>query len=311
MQVLPEYSAPRKVPLSTTGPNNPLKGIVLLLVAMTILPGMEGIAKLLLPRYPVVEVVWGRYFFHFLVLLPVVLIRYGAPALRPRQLGVQVVRGGFLMLATLFFISAINVMPMADALALSFISPLVVVALSPLLLGERVGLRRWSAVAVGFCGVLVIVRPGLIELNTGALFAIASGLVYGLFTLATRRVAGTSEPLVTLVFTALVGAVALSCVMPFVWVPPTFTDVLLMAAQGMVAASGHFLIIRAYEQAPASLLAPFTYSRIISISVLAYIAFGEIPDRWTWAGVAILAASGIYISIRERQRGAPLSAESR
>ena len=311
MQVLPELPAPHKAPLSTTRPSNPLKGIILLLVAMTILPGMEGIAKLLLPRYPVVEVVWGRYFFHFLVLLVVVLIRYGASALRPRQMGVQVIRGGFLMLATLFFISAINVMPMADALALSFISPLVVVALSPLLLGERVGVRRWSAVAVGFSGVLVIIRPGMIELNTGALFAIASGLVYGLFTLATRRVAGSSEPLVTLVFTALVGAVALSCVMPFVWVPPTFTDVLLMAAQGMIAATGHFLIICAYEQAPASLLAPFTYSRIISISVLAYIAFGEIPDSWTWAGVAILAASGIYISIRERQRGAPPSAESR
>jgi drug/metabolite transporter (DMT)-like permease len=281
----------------------PIIGVALMLAAMMVVPLMDGIAKHLSATFSVAQVTWARYFFHLVILLPVVLWRHGAAALLLRRPVLQIARGGFLLGSTLLFFGAIAVMPIADAIALVFVAPLIVTALSPLVLGERVGIRRWLAVIVGFLGVLVIVRPGMSAFHWSMLLALGAGSIYAFYSLATRRLSGSAPPLVTLTYTALLGAVVMSAVVPFFWKTPTTTEFAWMALMGAVAAAGHFLIIKSFEYAEASLLAPLGYSEIISAAAVGYLAFGDFPDEWTWAGVAVIIASGIYVSLRERKAG--------
>ncbi|MEX0921152.1 MAG: DMT family transporter [Rhodovibrionaceae bacterium] len=280
----------------------PLTGILLVCGAMTVVPVMDGIAKYLSSDFPVLQIVWARYFFHFLILLPVLLWRYGPTAFQVPRPGVQILRGGLLLASTLLFFLAISTMPLADALALVFVSPLVVTALSPLILKEPVGIRRWSAVVVGFLGALIIIRPGFEVFSGGALLALAAGCVYGSYLLATRKLSRQAPPLVTLGYTALLGAVVMTAVLPFVWVTPAWDQLALMLAMGLIAACGHFMLIKGFEHAEAAVLAPCTYFEIIMMTLVGYVAFGDFPDSWTWVGIAVIVASGLYTSWRERVR---------
>ena len=283
-----------------------LTGIVLLVVGCQIVPVMDAFAKLLADGYPVLQVVWARFFFHFLFIMPVVLWRYGLAMLRQPRLWLQLLRGGFLVGATFCFFTALKYLPLADTLAISFVSPMLVTLLSPFVLGERVGWRRIAAVLVGFAGALVIVRPGFAEVGIGALGALGSAACYACYVLATRKLAGTAPPLVTLAYTSVVGCAVLSAIMltggSTVWHGPDAEGLLLMAGVGLVAVVGHFLVIRAYDLAEASLLAPFNYSEMVSAAALGLLIFNEFPDAWTWLGIAIIVASGVYIALRERAR---------
>ncbi len=274
-------------------------GILLVVGAMTLVPVMDGIAKHLSADFHVFQVVWARYFFHLIILLPIILWRYGAAGFLPERPMAQVLRGGLLLGSTVFFFAAIAVMPLTDALALVFVSPLIVTALSPWLLAERVGIRRWSAVLVGFVGVLIIIRPGAGVFQVGSFLALAAGCVFACYLIATRKLAGSAPPLVTLAYTALIGALVMSIVMIWYWQPPALADWLAMIVMGAVAATGHFLLIKAFELAPASTLAPFTYWEIVSMTAIGYFWFGDFPHSLTWLGIAIVIASGIYISYRE------------
>mgnify|MGYP002632171635 CR=1 FL=1 len=279
-----------------------ITGIVLIILSMILVPFMDVIAKLLSARYPIFEIVWARYFFHLLIILPVLLWRHKIAGLWPSRPGLQIIRGGLLLVSTFLFFAAIAKMPIADALALVFISPLLVTALSPVLLGETVGIRRWTAVFFGFIGALIIVRPGFTVIGTGALLALGAGVVYALYVVATRKLAGSAPPLVTLAYTALLGAIIMTVVvLMFQWVPPSPADWLLMGAMGAVAAAGHYLLIKAFEHAPASVLAPFGYTEIIMATFAGYAFFGDFPDHWTWLGVMVIIISGVYISLRERR----------
>ncbi len=287
--------------MATRPPTRLAYGTVLMLAAMVLLPIMDGVAKWLTLRYPVAQVVWARYLFHLVAMLPVLLVRLGPRALVPRRLGTQVVRGTLLLAATVLFFFALARMPQATALALFFVSPLVVTLLAPALLGERVGVWRGVAVAVGFAGVLLILRPGTDVFAWGALLAVAAGTVHGLYMLFTRRLAGTSHPLVTLAYTAVVGAVAMSLVMPFVWVAPTPLDLAAMVLLGVLAASGHYLLIKAFDHAPATWLAPLGYTEMVTAAVVGYLQFGDLPDALGWVGIAIIVAAGVTISLREQR----------
>jgi drug/metabolite transporter (DMT)-like permease len=289
----------------TEQPHRPLAGILLILLSVSIQPFMDAASKLLTAGYPTLEIVWGRYFFHVLLMLPVVLLRYGPSALRPPHLGVQLMRSTLLLGASITFVLALRTTPMADALALAFGHPIVTVIAAALLLKEAVGPRRWSAVGVGLIGVLMIVRPGGEELSWGAIAAFGSGIFYGLYSASTRHLASSSPPLVTLVFSGLVGAVAMTIALPFFWVTPTAADWGLMVATGALAALGHFLSIVAYQYAPASVLAPFGYAKIVNMTIVGYLVFGDLPDAWSWAGIAVLIGSGVYITLRERRVGVP------
>ncbi len=196
------------------GPEHPLRGIAFVVLAMCLVPFMDGIAKHLSASYAVGQIVWARYFFHLVLLLPFVRWRYGGRALNPPRPRLQILRGGLMLGATILFFAAIARIPLADATALVFISPLVVTALSPWLLGERVGARRWSAVTVGFLGACIVIRPGAGLLDWGGLLAVAAGVVYACFLILTRKLAGSAPATVTLAHTALVGALVMSLALP-------------------------------------------------------------------------------------------------
>ena len=273
-----------------------------MLGAMLLMPVYDGIAKYLTVSYPVPQVVWGRYVVHLAALLPVALWLYGPRALWPREPGLQVLRGGLLLGDTVLFYFALSLLPMADTLALFFIFPLVVTVCAPFLLAERVGLRRWLAVVVGAVGALIVIRPGAGIFGWGAIFALGSGVLYALYLIATRRLAGNAPPMVTLTYTALVGVIVTALVQPFVWLSLTPDALLLMLAMGLIAATSHFLLIRSFDHALASQLAPFGYSQIVIAAIFGYVVFGDFPDAWSWLGIAVIVASGVFISLRERAR---------
>ena len=185
-------------------------------------------------------------------------------------------------------------------MAIFFVQPLVVTALSPLVLGEHVGPRRWAAVFVGFIGTLIIIRPGFGTMNPGSLLALGAGTSLALYFLMTRRISGVNKAIVTTFHTNLLGAVITCALVPMVWVMPTATDWLLFVALAGIANLGHYAIVRAYDHAEASLLAPLAYTEMITATILGFLFFGDFPDMWTFVGVGILIACAIYISMRER-----------
>lgn len=295
-------------PLPTAAPpaavSDPLKGIGLMVLAMLIIPIQDGIAKALTAHYPVAEIVWGRYTFHLLLLLPLIVTRHGVASLKPRQGLLHLLRGFFTVSCTFFFFWGLSYLPMANTLALIFSYPLIVTALSPLLLGERVGVRRWTAVVAGMIGTAIIVRPGTDVFQWASLLGIAAALMNALYWVVTRRVSGSAPPLVAAAYSALFGVVALPLVLPEGWLVPSAADVALFAAMGAIAAGYHLLVVRALDFAPASVLAPFGYTEMIMATGIGYAVFGDFPDAWTWLGIAVVIAAGVYISWRERQRKA-------
>lgn len=295
MSVAEPFQPPAELP-------NPLFGMTLMMAAMFIVPFIDGIAKYLSASYPLIQLVWARYFFHLLLMLPLTLYYHGARSLRPAATPLQLLRGGFLLGSTGFFFAALAYMPIADALALIFISPFVVTLLSALVLGEHVGPRRWTAVVIGFMGALIIIRPGLGVFNAASVLALSAGVCYALYIVTTRQLANAGiPPLISLSATGVIGVIVMSCLLPFGWRTPTGADLIWMAAMGMVAASGHFLITKSLQHAPASQLAPLSYSEIVMATLIGYIVFGDFPDGWTWLGMAVIISSGVYISWRERQ----------
>jgi drug/metabolite transporter (DMT)-like permease len=274
-----------------------LNGALLMLGAMALLSAADGIAKELSQRYPLLEVVWARYAFNLLAVAPVLLRRHPPRELWSARPGLQAVRGAFLLGSTALYFAALALMPLADALTLTFVAPLIVAALSPWLLGERVGPRAYAAVAVGFAGTLLVARPGPGMLEAGAPLALAAGVGYAFFLITTRKLAGSAPPLVTLGWTAAVGTVATSVLLPFAWRTPGAADLLLMAGLGAGTALAHLLMIRAFAAVPAALLAPLTYLEIVGAVAVGYLAFGDFPDALTWIGAAVIVASGLFVSL--------------
>ena len=298
----PHRAAPGPAAPTSPPPDRPLLGIGLMLASVALLPVMDGFAKSMTEVFAAAQLVWARFLFQSMLIVPLALATSPRAMLRPSRLPLQVARGVGILFGTFLFFGAIRTMPIADALALLFIAPLIVTALSPLVLGEAVGIRRWSAVLVGFAGALVVLRPGLTVLQPGALLALGAGVSFAGYVLLTRRLSHAAPPLVTLAWTSLVCLSASSLAMPMVWVTPEPVQLAKMAAMGIIGAGGHYLMIRAFEKAPAALIAPFGYAEIATATIVGYYWFGDFPDGWTWVGIAILVASGIYISLRERAR---------
>lgn len=281
-----------------------LKGIGLMLAAMAVLPYLDVAAKFLGQQgIPVLQIVWGRMAFGAVLTLPFALKSDGLPVFLPSLPGYQTLRAVLLLASTSFFFAGLRYLSVADTLAIFFVQPLVLTLLSPFVLGEHVGWRRWLAVAAGFCGTLIIIRPGLKELNFGVLFALLSGTSLALYLLLTRRISGRVSALVTTFQTNLIATVILTAIMLWTWVMPNPWQWLLMFMVGLIAVVGHYLIVRSYDFAEASLLAPLAYTEMITAVIAGWFFFGDFPDRWTFAGVAILIACAIYISWRERLRG--------
>lgn len=279
-----------------------LIGIGFMLAAMAFLPFMDVLAKFLGQQgVPILIVVWARALFGGLMTLPFALKAEGVRAFRPAKPFQHLTRAVLLFGATFLFFTALKHLPIADAMAIFFVSPLVIVILSALFLRERVGMRRWAAVAVGFLGTLIIIRPGMVELNPGTLYALGAGVSLGAYFVMTRAMAGGANAMVLTFQTLAIGVVPMTLVLPFLWISPSPTQWLMLASLGMIATLGHFLISKAYEHAEASLLAPLAFTEIIGAIVVGWWFFGDLPDRWTVLGVTILVASAIYISLHERR----------
>lgn len=283
-------------------PPRPLLGIGFMLAAMAILPVIDVFAKKLgQAGMPILIVVWARALFGGLMTLPFALRAEGARAFRPAQPLRQLARAVLLFGATFLFFNALKYLPIADALAIFFVNPLVIVILSALALHERVGPRRWAAVAVGFVGTLIIIRPGMVEVNPGTFFAIGSGVALGSYFVLTRAMAGAADAMVLNFQTSAIGAGLMTLALPILWQSPSPVQWLMLASLGVIATLGHVFITKAYEHGEASLLAPLAFTEIIMATILGWWFFGDLPDRWTVLGVTILIASAIYISIRERR----------
>ncbi len=276
-----------------------MKAITFNLLAWVMLPIMDGFAKYLSSELPVLQITWARYFFTVAFTLPVMFLFFRNNLVWTNKPKLQFIRGIILLCANVSFFYAISVISLAKALTLAFVAPLIVTAFSPIFLAEKVGLRRWSAVIIGFLGSLVVIRPGFVEINLASVAALGTGILYGFYLIITRKLSTTDNPLLTLLLTGVVGAVIISTLMPFVWVKPTLNQWSMMAAIGVFACIGHLFIILSLKYADASKLAPFSYFEIITNIIIGYYFFGDFPDNWTFLGLFIIVLSGIYISRRE------------
>ncbi len=188
---------------------------------------------------------------------------------------------------------------MAKALTLAFIAPLIVTVLSPFLLGEKVGIRRWAAVITGFIGSLIVIRPGFVEINLASIAALGTGVLYAFYLIVTKKLHNSDHPLLTLLLTGVVGAIIGTMIMPTVWVQPTITEWYMMFAIGFFASIGHLLLILSLRYADASKLAPFGYFEIVTNIIIGFFFFNNFPDHWHFIGLFIIVSSGIYVFRRE------------
>jgi drug/metabolite transporter (DMT)-like permease len=278
------------------------RGILCALAAWLLFAGMDAGSKQLAESYSIVQILWLRYIALIVIAAWLARRRGGNAALRTRRFWLQSARSLLLVVEIGLFILTITVLPLAEAHAIIAVTPLLVTALSVPLLGERVGIRRWSAIGVAFIGMLIILRPGFGVVHPLALVALLCALLFALYQILTRIVSRDDPPMTTLFYTALVGAIGLSLIGPFYWTTPDAVGWALFGFVALLGASGHFLLIKALQLAPASVLQPYSYTLLIWATVVGFAAFGNLPDLATVLGAAVIAASGLYTFARERLR---------
>jgi len=276
-----------------------MKAIIFNLSAWVMLPVMDGFAKYLSSTIPVLQITWSRYFFTVVITLPIMLIFFRKNLIWSENPKLQLIRGLLLFCANILFFYSISIISLAKALTLAFIAPLIVTALSPVLLGEKVGIRRWAAVITGFIGSLIVIRPGFVEINLASIAALGTGVLYGFYLIVTRKLHTSDNPLLTLLLTGVVGAIISTMIMPAVWVKPTISEWYMMFAIGLFASIGHLFLILSLRYADASKLAPFGYFEIVTNIIIGYFFFNHFPDYWHFLGLFIIITSGIYIFRRE------------
>jgi drug/metabolite transporter (DMT)-like permease len=279
-----------------------LTGIALMCGAVACFALLDTTAKYLNLYMSTWQVVWARYTGAFLYPF-IVSNPWTRPGLtRTNRPLLQLSRSVLLLGSTVCNFAALRYLQLDEAIALIFSTPFFVAALSGPMLGEWVRWRRWSAIAVGFLGVVVVARPGAASFHPAALLSLSAALCYALYSISTRILARTDSNETTLFYSNLVGALALLPVVPLVWTTPSDPLVIaLMAASGAIGSFGHYLLIAAHRLAPAAVLSPFIYSEIVLVTALGFLVFGDVPNRFTLTGAAIVVASGLYLLHRERK----------
>lgn len=283
------------------------QGMGFMILAMLMLPGIDAVAKLVSGAISAGQTAWARFFFQVLILAPFVVwqgqLRWDG------HLWAHAARGFLIALATLLFFTALKVMPLADAIAIFFVQPFIVTLLAALILGEAFGWRRMVAIAIGFLGALLIIKPSYEVFGAVALLPIGTACSFALYVILTRWLVRSVSPISMQFQTGVFGLLAMSVallvgdafaidVLTPVW--PSVTEWQLLALLGIVATTGHVLVVMAYSRASVAVLAPFQYLEIVSATTLGLWLFGDFPDPLTWVGIVIIVSSGLFVFYRER-----------
>jgi drug/metabolite transporter (DMT)-like permease len=304
---------PERKPAAPNAParaDRPFKGIALILASTVFLGLSDVTAKYLTSSLPSIEITWIRFMVFALIMTPAMVP--GSPffALKTQRRRLHLMRGATVLGSSLFFITGLGFLPIAEASATGFVAPLFVTALATIFLNEVVGLRRWIATAVGLLGVIIILRPGTGAFHMAAFFPLVSALAWACTLIMTRMLSGTERAITTMAYSSIAGVLILTALVPFVWVTPTWQAVALGVFIGIASTAGQWIVVLAFRYADASVLAPFSYTQLVWVSFLGFLLFGEVPDVWTVTGAAFIVASGLYTAHRERVRRSQLLAVS-
>ncbi|EPL10154.1 DMT family transporter [Pseudomonas sp. CF161] len=287
-------------PLS--GVNQPLKGILLVVLATFLFSSHDALSKYLSGFYPVIMVVWARYLVHTLLMAGIFLPQSGLRVLRTKRPLWQLARALCLLGTSLLFTSALLFIPLAEATAVNFLAPVLVTALSVPLLGEHVSRGQWLAVICGFIGVIIIIHPGGELFTPAVLLPFGSALCFCFYQLLTRKLAQYDSPTTSNFFAGLCNTLVISALVPFFWQVPTLTHGILMLALGTCGMTAHLFLTQAFRLAAPALLAPFGYCQIVFAGLLGWLLFSHTPDLITQVGIAVICLSGLAAAWQQRRR---------
>jgi drug/metabolite transporter (DMT)-like permease len=279
------------------------RGILLFMCGIFLFSLMDIIAKGLVQRYDPFQVVWARYasqtFWAFLLLSPKL-----RTLLRTRYMWMQILRSAFLFFATACFFTSLKFLLLAEVVAIFEVAPLMMTVLAYFVLKEKVGVRRWTGVGIGFIGAMIIIRPGGEVFTAVSILPIIGAACFAGYSIATRFLGREESPWTSFLYTALFGCVAASVIAPFYWTTPTLEDAAVMATFGIIGGVGHFALILAFTATSASIIAPFNYIGLVFATFWGFTIFAEAPDFWTVVGALVIVGAGLYVWRRERMRAA-------
>ena len=279
--------------------DNHLLGIAWMLATMFWFVTLDSTAKYLMQSYPVTQVIWARFFFH-LVFVVLLMGRQLGIQIRSQSLKHQCLRSLFMFTTTVLFFTGISILPLTTAATIMFMSPVILTILSIPMLGEKVGLRRWIGIVIGFIGAVLVMRPGTDSIQLSVLIVLAAACTHALYQIFTRKLGTGDKPMTSLFYTGITGALVMSAVAPFYWQPVAASDWPLFVFAGIAGGIGHLCLIRAFRHAPASVVAPFSYSSLLWATGFGYLLFDDLPSAWTLSGATLIIASGLYIFHREQ-----------
>ena len=281
--------------------NTPVLGITFMCCALSLNAVKDGLAKLLDGYYSPLFLVWLHLIFSCLILIPIVWAKYGKSILFPRPILLQIVRSMVFVIGISFFYWSLEYIPLADTTSMVFIAPILVTALSPWLLNEKIDFQRVLAVVFGFAGVLIILRPEFSGERIGYFLAFTGALGIGLFYIANRKLAKSQPQLVAVTYTAIIGTIFLTPLLPYLFKEPRVQDSIILLSFVSLATIGQILMISAFSFAQASVLAPFQYMQLLSAIVFGLLVFDAFPDIFTLTGASMLIAAGLFITFRENK----------
>jgi drug/metabolite transporter (DMT)-like permease len=281
---------------------HPQKGILFICAAVFLFASSDALSKYLTNFYPVVMVLWVRYVVHISLMLGVLRPSSFKTLITTQNPKLQIIRGLCMVNTNLMFISALHFIPLAEGTAIIYLSPLLVTAMSGPLLGERIARLQWVAVAIGFIGVLFIVRPGGGLFHPVSLLALGAAIAFSVYQIITRKLNHTDSSSTTNFISGLISALVTSLLLPFFWKTPTLYFALLMVLLGISALVSHLLMTKAYQHAKPSTLAPFSYTQLLFAGLIGYIFFNHLPDFMGLVGMLVIVAGGLLVFSQVRYK---------